>query len=294
MSDQPNTLQHQSRARRFRGTVVGRLLRHPTFIVGGFGIALVVIASLIGAVVTPYEVNAISVRTLLKAPSAAHWFGTDHLGRDVATRVSHGLFISIIVGTSVVAMSTLAGAALGALAGYYRLLDGPIMRTIDALLAFPALLLALGIAAALGPSMFNVILALSITYTPETARIVRASILVLREQEYIDASRSFGARDRWIIGRHLLPNSLSPLLVQVTAIFAYSVLAEAALSFLGVGLPPPTPSWGAIISDGRSFIVEAWWICLFPGLAITITVLSLNLVGDALRDVLDPRIKSAR
>jgi peptide/nickel transport system permease protein len=204
------------------------------------------------------------------------------------------LFISILVGASVVALSTVVGGALGALAGYYRLLDGPIMRTMDALLAFPSLLLALGIAAALGPSMFNVILALSITYTPETARIVRSSVLVLREQEYVDASLTFGARDRWIILRHLIPNSLSPLLVQITAIFAYSVLAEAALSFLGVGLPPPTPSWGAIIADGRSYIIDAWWICLFPGLAITITVLSLNLLGDALRDVLDPRVKVRR
>lgn len=294
MTDAPATVAAPQRKVSFAETVAGRLLRHPTFVVGASGLVLVVVLSLLGTLFTPYETNAISMRAIMRAPSAAHWFGTDHLGRDIGTRVAFGLFISMLVGASVVVLSTLCGAVIGALAGYYRWLDGPVMRAMDALLAFPSLLLALGIAAALGPSMFNVVIALAITYTPETARIVRASVLVLREQEYVDASRSFGARDRWIIGRHLLPNSLSPLLVQITAIFAYSVLAEAALSFLGVGLPPPTPSWGSIISDGRNYIVDAWWICLFPGLAITITVLSLNLVGDGLRDVLDPRIKVGR
>ena len=277
--------------RLFRERPLGRLLTHPTFVVGAAGFVLVVLVSVIGALVSPYEVNAISVRTMLKAPSAAHWFGTDHLGRDIATRVFHGLFISMLVGASVMAFATVAGTVLGTLSGYYRLLDGPIMRMMDALLAFPALLLALGIAAALGPGIMNIIIALGITYTPVTARIVGSSILVLREQEYIDAADTFGARDRWIILRHLLPNSLSPLLVQISAIFAYSVLAEAALSFLGVGLLPPTPSWGSIISDGRDFIVDGWWISLFPGLAIMTMVLSLNLIGDGLRDILDPRLK---
>jgi peptide/nickel transport system permease protein len=158
-------------------------------------------------------------------------------------------------------------------------------------MAFPAILLALGIAAALGPSLTNVVIALSATYTPQTARIVRSSVLVLRSLDYVDAARSFGARDRWILLAHLVPNALSPLLVQLTSVFAHAVLAEATLSYLGVGLPPPTPSWGSIIADGRDYIVDAGWICLAPGIAITVVVLALNLIGDGLRDVLDPRLR---
>ncbi len=290
MASAADTMPIVRRKRKFRERALGRLLIHPTFAVGATGLVLIALVAIFGAMLSPYHATAISIRTLLRPPSTAHWFGTDQLGRDVATRTFLGFFISMFVGAAVVVVSVAAGATLGALAGYYRLFDAPIMRTMDALMAFPALLLALGLAAALGPNMVNVIIALSVAYLPQTARIVRSSMLVLREQEYVDAARTFGAHDRWIIARHLVPNALSPLLVQLTAVFAYAVLAEAALSFLGVGLPPPTPSWGSIIADGRDFIVDAWWICLFPGLAITLTVLSLNLIGDGLRDVLDPRL----
>lgn len=267
------------------------LLAHPTFVAGLIGMVLVLAMALLGLVLAHGDPNAVRITLRLKPPGPGHWFGTDNLGRDIWTRMSHGAIISFQVGVAVVALNGILGTALGAMSGYFRWLDTPIMRFMDALMAFPSILLALGIAAALGPSLANVILALSVAHLPQTARLVRSSVLVLRGLEYVDAARSFGARDQWIIGRHIIPNTISPLLVQLTSVFAYAVLAEATLSYLGVGLPPPTPSWGSIISDGRDYIVDAWWICLFPGLAITITVLALNLLGDGLRDVLDPRLK---
>lgn len=267
------------------------LFAHPTFIAGAIGVGLVFAMAVLGLVLSQSDPNAVRISQRLKPPGPGHWFGTDNLGRDIWTRMSYGAVISLQVGVAVVVLNGILGTVLGALSGYFRWLDAPIMRFMDALMAFPSILLALGIAAAMGPSLTNVILALSVAHLPQTARLVRSSVLVLRRLEYVDAARSFGARDQWIIGRHIVPNTISPLLVQLTSVFAYAVLAEATLSYLGVGLPPPTPSWGSIISDGRDYIVDAWWICLFPGLAITLTVLSLNLLGDGLRDVLDPRLK---
>ena len=275
-----------------RGVQIMRhLLAHPTFITGAIGVCLIFAMAVLGLVLAQSDPNAIRITQRLKPPGPGHWFGTDNLGRDIWTRMSYGAVISLQVGAAVVVLNGILGTVLGALSGYFRWLDAPIMRFMDALMAFPSILLALGIAAAMGPSLTNVILALSIAHLPQTARLVRSSVLVLRRLEYVDAAQSFGARDRWIIGRHIIPNTISPLLVQLTSVFAYAVLAEATLSYLGVGLPPPTPSWGSIISDGRDYIVDAWWICLFPGVAITLTVLSLNLLGDGLRDVLDPRLK---
>jgi peptide/nickel transport system permease protein len=268
-----------------------RLWRHPAFVVGAVVLGVLATMTVGGILLSPYNPNAISVRAILAPPQPAHWAGADHLGRDVFTRLCHGALISLLVGLAVVATSAIAGTLLGALAGYFRVLDAPIMRLMDALMAFPAILLALGIASALGPSLVNVVAALTVAYTPETARIVRSSVLVLRNFEFVDAARAAGAGDGRIVLRHLLPNAMSPLVVQLTAVFAYAVLSEATLSFLGVGLPPPTPSWGTIIADGRNYIVEAWWICFFPGLAITLAVLALNLVGDGLRDILDPRLR---
>jgi peptide/nickel transport system permease protein len=180
---------------------------------------------------------------------------------------------------------------IGCLAGYYRRLDNILMRIMDGLMAFPAILLAIAISALLGASEFNVVVALTITYVPRTARILRSSVLVVRETEYVAAGRAAGARDWWILWSHVLPNSLAPLLVQLTFIFAYAVIAEATLSFLGMGTPPPAPTWGNVIAEGRAYLVEAPWITFFPGIAIVMTVLGLNLAGDGLRDVLDPRLK---
>jgi peptide/nickel transport system permease protein len=187
--------------------------------------------------------------------------------------------------------SSFLGTLIGVAAGYFSRLDNPLMRLMDALMAFPGVLLAIALAAVLGPSIGDVVIALSVTYAPRTARIVRAAVLVVRRMEYVDAARVAGAGHLRIILRHVLPNSLAPLIVQMTFIFAVSILAEAVLSFVGVGPPPPTPSWGNIIADGRGYIPTAPWISLFPGLVIAITVLGVNLIGDGLRDVLDPRLK---
>jgi len=173
----------------------------------------------------------------------------------------------------------------------FRILDAPLMRFMDALMAFPAILLAIGLSAALGSGTTNLIIALAVAYMPRTARLVRASALVVRELEFVDAARVAGAGSLRIMLRHLLPNCMGPLLVQLTFVFAYAILAEAALSFLGIGVPPPAPSWGNIVAEGRDFAVESWWIMLFPGLAISVATLGMNLLGDGLRDVLDPRLK---
>lgn len=232
----------------------------------------------------------IRVRDAFAPPSPDRWFGADNLGRDIYSRVVLGARISLLIGIGTVLVTGVAGAAIGLVAGYFKQWDDPVMRVMDALMAFPAVMLAVAIAAALGPGAVNIIVALSIVYIPRTARIVRASTLVTVELAFVTAARALGARDLRILLRHVLPNCLTPLVVQLTFVFAYAVLSEAALSFLGLGPPPPTPSWGNIIADGRDYLREAPWICLFPGVAISLTVLGLNLLGDGLRDLLDPRI----
>ncbi len=231
------------------------------------------------------------IRDAFQAPSPAHVLGADHLGRDIWSRVVFGSRISIGIGVATVVLTGVIGAAFGLVSGYFRQLDDPLMRVMDALMAFPGVMLAVAVTAALGPSAVNVVIALTAVYVPRTARIVRASVLVVREMDYVQAAKALGAGHARIILRHILPNSLGPLVVQLTFVFAYAVLSEAALSFLGMGPPPPTPTWGNIISDGRDYLREAPWICLYPGLAISVTVLGLNLLGDGLRDVLDPRMK---
>jgi peptide/nickel transport system permease protein len=231
------------------------------------------------------------VRDAFAAPGTAYPFGADNLGRDVYSRVVHGARVSLLIGLATVGLTALAGTVLGCVAGYARRWDDPIMRVMDALMSFPAILLAVAITAALGPSAVNAVIALAAVYTPRTARIVRASVLVVRELDFVQAAYAVGARHGRIVFRHVLPSCLGPLLVQLTFVFAYAVLAEAALSFLGMGPPPPTPTWGNIIADGRDYLREAPWICLFPGVAISLTVLGLNLLGDGLRDVLDPHMK---
>lgn len=268
-----------------------RLLRHRLFMTGAvlFGavLALAVLADLI-SILPPEKMQ---FRARFRAPEWAFPFGTDNYGRDIWSRSVYGARLSLAIGFAVVIATGIAGTLIGVAAGYFRRLDGLLMRVMDALMAFPAILLAIAIAAALGPSAINAVIALSAVYTPRTARIVRSTVLVVREMEYVQAARACGARHGWIIWRHVLPNSLAPLLVQLTFIFAYAVLAEAILSFLGVGPPPPTPTWGNMIAEGKDYLREATHIALFPGLLVAVTCLGLNLLGDGLRDVLDPRLR---
>jgi peptide/nickel transport system permease protein len=232
----------------------------------------------------------VSVR--LARPSTAHWFGTDDVGRDVYSRVVHGARLSLLVGTAVVTLSFVVGLSCGLVAGYYRALDTAVMRVMDGLMAFPAIILAIALMASLGPSVTNVIVAIGIVHSPRVARVVRGSVLVIRETPYVEAARALGASDLTLLGRHILPNCLSPVIVQGSFVFAAAVLTEAALSFLGVGVPPYVPSWGNILSEGRLYIQQAPWLVLYPGAAIMLTILGLNLVGDGLRDLLDPKIRS--
>jgi len=238
-----------------------------------------------------YDPIKIHLRNRFEPPGQTFWFGTDNFGRDLFSRVVHGARLSLIIGCTVVTGTALSGLLFGLTSGYFQRMDNPLMRIMDALMAFPAVLLAIAIAAALGPSVTNAAIALVIVYTPRTARIVRASVLVAREMEYVKSARATGAGSFWIIRKHIIPNSLAPLIVQLSFIFAYAVLAEAMLSFLGLGPTPPTPTWGNIIAEGRNYLREASWITAFPGIFIAITVLGLNLIGDGLRDVLDPRMR---
>jgi len=227
----------------------------------------------------------------LAAPSRAHWFGTDDVGRDVWSRVVYGARLSLLVGVAVVGLSFLVGMVCGLIAGYYRRLDNAVMRVMDGLMAFPAIVLAIALMAALGPSVINVIVAIAVVYSPRVARVVRGSVLVIRETSYVEAARALGVADPALIGRHILPNCLSPVIVQGSFVFAAAVLTEAALSFLGVGVPPYVPSWGVILAEGRLYIQQAPWLVLYPGVAIMLTIFGLNLFGDGLRDLLDPKIR---
>jgi peptide/nickel transport system permease protein len=274
-----------------RAAVLRRLLRHRLFMTGLVLLLIVVLLALLAAWLAPYSPTQNDYRYRLGPPNGAHWLGTDSFGRDVLSRTIYGSRISLRIGLMVTLLTGLAGTVLGLCAGYFRRLENPIMRVMDALMAFPGILLAIALAAVLGPSETNVVLALAVTYTPRTARIMRAAALVVSEMEYVQAARAAGASHLRILVRHIAANSLAPLIVQMTFIFAVSILAEAVLSFIGVGPPPPTPTWGNIIADGRDFIPEAPWICLFPGLFVAMAVLGLNLIGDGLRDVFDPRFK---
>lgn len=274
-----------------RAGVVARALGHRGVLIGLTLFGAIVLIALFADWIAPHDPVRNNFRYRLGAPNAIHWLGTDRFGRDILSRIIHGTRVSLRIGLMVVAATGIMGAVIGALAGYFRAADGPIMRVMDGLMAFPGILLAVSLAAALGPSETNAAIALTVAYTPRTARIVRAAVLVVREMEYVEAARALGAGHLHILARHILPNSLTPLVVQCTYIFALSILAEAVLSFIGVGPPPPTPSLGGVIADGRDYMLEAPWISLFPGLMIAITVLGLNLLGDGLRDVLDPRMK---
>ena len=266
------------------------LARRKVTLVGAALMALTIAAGL-SAPLLASNPTRMDVSVRLARPSAAHWFGTDDVGRDVFSRVVHGARLSLVVGAAVVTLSFVVGVSCGLVAGYYRALDNAVMRVMDGLMAFPAIILAIALMASLGPSVTNVIVAIAVVYSPRVARVVRGSVLVIRETSYVEAARALGASDVTLIARHVLPNCLSPVIVQGSFVFAAAVLTEAALSFLGVGVPPYVPSWGNILSEGRLYIQQAPWLVLYPGAAIMLTILGLNLFGDGLRDMLDPKIR---
>jgi peptide/nickel transport system permease protein len=272
-------------------TAIKRLLHHRLFMLGLLLFALIALAAILAPWIAPIDPNKLSMRAKFHPPSADYLFGTDNFGRSLWSRVIWGARLSMLIGSSVVLINAVFGTLIGAAAGYFRWLDNGLMRVNDALMAFPAVLLAIAVTAVLGPSIGDVIIALGLVYTPRTARIVRASVIVLREMEYVQAAVAAGAGHFRILRRHILPNAMAPLIVQLSFLFAVAVLTEATLSFLGVGAVPPTPTWGNIMAEGRQYISDAPWIIAIPGAALMITVLGLNLLGDGLRDVLDPRLR---
>jgi len=276
-----------------RPSFVRRLFANRSFTIGLLLVGTVAVLALLAGVIAPFDPLKGNFRARLVEPNAMYWMGTDHFGRDILSRVLFGARISLQIAFMVALITALAGVFIGATAGYFRRLDNPIMRVMDAFMAFPSIILAIAISSVLGASVTNVIIALSIAATPHTARIVRASVMVVREMEYVEAARALGAGHMRILLRHVLANAMAPLVVRVTYVFAVAILNEAVLSFIGVGPPPPAPTFGAIIANGRDFIIAAPWITVAPGLAILVSVLGLNMLGDGLRDVLDPRMAVA-
>ncbi|WP_134725238.1 ABC transporter permease [Paracoccus luteus] len=270
------------------------LLRSRAVIVGLVILAIVLLAAILAPLLAPHAPNKLSIVNKLQPPSAAHLFGTDEFGRDILSRAMYAGRISLLVSLGVVALSTVLGVILGVAAGFFPRLDTPISRLLDAMMSFPDILLAIALVAALGPSLITVIIALGITYAPRLARIVRGSTLVLREMPYIEAALTLGLPLWRVLTRHVLLNLASPILVQATFVFASAMLAEASLSFLGVGVSADMPTWGTMLASGREYINNAPWLMVFPGLAIVFSVLSLQLLGDGLRDLADPRLSKER
>lgn len=272
--------------------VVRRLRRNRLAMAGGWVILFLVVVAVFAPVIAPHDPIQIDGATLLLAPSATYPLGTDEFGRDVLSRIIFGTRISLKVGLIAVSFSTLLGVSLGLVSGYYGgWPDNAISRVMDVLFAFPAILLAIAIMAVLGSNLTNVMIAIGVVYTPIFARVTRSAVISVRHSEYVEAARALGAGDVKIILSHILPNSMAPIIVQITLSLGFAILAEAALSFLGLGTEPPTPSWGLMLNTGRGFMERAPWVAIFPGLAIMVAVLSFNVLGDGLRDALDPRLK---
>ena len=272
--------------------LIKRFLRNKLALLGLTVVVLVVLASLAAGIVAPFNPQKLSLSNRIQSPSGEHFFGTDHFGRDILSRVLYGGRVSLYVGVVSVTIAAVIGIVLGSVGGYFGgRIDYAIVLLMDALISFPTLLLAIGLMAVMGPGVKSIIIALALVFIPTYGRVVRGAVLSIRQKEYIEAARNSGSGDLKIIFLHVLPNTMAPLIVITTISVANAILIEAALSFLGLGVPPPAPSWGNILSDGRNFISQAPWLTIFPGLAITLSVLGFNTLGDGLRDVLDPKMK---
>jgi peptide/nickel transport system permease protein len=267
------------------------LLENPAVLASIAFLLLILLMAILAPTLAPYDPNFVNPADRLEPPSETFRFGSDDLGRDVFSRVIYGARISLFVGVAVMFGATILGSLFGLVAGYYKRLDTPMMRFMDGLEAFPSILLAIAIMATLGPATEHVIVALSVVYMPNIARLVRGTTLMNREQTYVESARAIGLGDFAIMRRYIFMNSLSPLIVQATFVIAFAILTEASLSFLGAGVPPDTPTWGSIVSSGQPQLQRAWWISVFPGAFLFATVLATNLIGDGLRDALDPRAR---
>jgi peptide/nickel transport system permease protein len=273
--------------------VLAKLFRRRIVLVATLLLLGMLVLALGAQWVTAHDPNDTSVLQRLKGPSGSHVLGTDELGRDLFARIAHGARYSLAIAALTSLGAIVGGTLLGLVAGFFRRLDTPLMRVVDAMMSLPDILLAIALVAILGPSLLNVVLALVLVYTPRVARVVRASTLVVRELLFVEAARAIGVSTFRILWRHILPNLMSPILVQASFIFAYAILAEAALSFLGVGVPPEIPTWGTMIAGSQQYAHQALGVVLYPGLAIILTALSLQLLGDGVRDLLDPRLKKS-
>jgi len=281
-----------SRTRTALGSIRSFLAQSPLNIVGVVLIGLFLFLVVFGSALAPHDPVRPNVAAKLQPPSSTYWFGTDELGRDVLSRVMSGAKYSLGVAFIILSIAVVVGTIVGLVAGYVGgLVDELLMRLTDLFLAFPALVLAMAIAATLGRNLQNTVIALTVVYWPWYARLVRGQVLWLKEREFVEAARSIGATPLRILTRHILPNTLAVIIVQLTLDVGYAVLATSGLSFLGLGAQPPTPEWGTMIAGARTFFREAWWYITFPGLALTLTVLGFNLLGDGLRDFLDPRTR---
>ena len=285
-SDAPSAERVRSRR------VASRALRNPLSVAGLIIIGTLIGLAIVAPLVAPYDPTKTDVVNRLAPPSAAHWFGTDALGRDILSRVIYGSRVSLRIALLAAVIATAIGVPLGIVSGYFRgRTDDLLMRLTDMFLAFPSLILAMAIAAALRPTLENVIIAISLAAWPAYARLARSVTLALREETFVEAARASGATSGRILRRHVLPGVLSPVVIQVSLSMGGIILTAAGLGFIGLGAQPPTPEWGVMIAEGRNFITQQWWVSTFPGIAIALVVLGFNLLGDGIRDILDPRLR---
>jgi peptide/nickel transport system permease protein len=288
---QPDKKKKRQVSRGLYAMATRRFLKHPTGMTGAVIIGLLILVAIFGQAAAPYDPNQMDFVEQFAAPSLSHPFGTDDFGRDIFSRVLYGARVSLQVGIIAVSLATSVGVVLGMVAGYGpRWLDEVIMRAMDVLFAFPTILLAITIMAMLGKGVQNAMIAIGIVYVPIFARIARGEVLTVKQEEFIEVAHALGANHATILFRHILPNILAPIIVEVSLSLSFAILAEAALSFFGLGTQPPDPSWGRMLSEGRDFFRQSVWLGIFPGLAIMLSVMGFNFLGDGLRDVLDPRL----